>query len=970
MFNKFAARLLAYKADAPFAILLCGLLTCTGITAQASQLTHTDGERLSDWMLRQPSSALLYTAGLQWQVPSEQDAQAKLKRKVLEALNVTPLVSSTDKANLSKLVEALPVTGRVRLSQADARWLQAHLSQDPVLKADHKVLLPNRPTTVSVLLQSGGLCTVPHRPGAQVRNYLQACLPSQLESTDRAYIVQPDGAVVDYGIATWNQEAQDGIAPGALLWAPSRNSGFSNELSLQLVQFLATQSYENLLASVASGPMISVAGVIAAPVAATSAARSLPITSSDWGFVGLLQTPSARMSPAGDARFNVSRVYPYERINVFVQPFDWLEAGFRYSNVSNRLYGPLELSGTQEYKDKSIDFKLRLLQESAYVPQVAMGMIDFGGTGLFSSEYVVANKRFGNFDTSLGMGWGYLGSSGNITNPLSKLSSSFNTRGTDFGMGGTPAFKSFFRGPAALFGGVQYHTPWRNWVLKAEYDGNNYQNEPQANNRKQSTPFNFGVVYKPNSSVDLSLGVERGNTVMVGLTLRTSLPNLSVPKVSEPPTPKIAITRPQQAPEWVSTAADVSYMSNWVVQKIALHGSVMQVDIEALSGVHWNDRLHRILTILHRDAPANIQTFELNLNDQGVPLTQRVVNREAWVKQNTQLVPPSETVPAIVAVEPPVQTASKNTGLGFKADIPNKPEWERTPALFGYGVVPSWQQNIGGPDGFLLFRVGLSVPVQLRITNNVAITGSLGLNLYDNFGKFKYTAPSDMPRVRTYLREYMTATKFNVPNLQITHFSDLAPNQYYSVYAGYLESMYAGVGGEWMYRKWHSPFAFGVDINRLQQRSFNQYFGFGNAGDQTGYRVTTGHATAYIDTGWQNTQVKLSAGRYLAGDLGVTLDVGKTFANGVSVGAWATKTNVSAQRFGEGSFDKGLYLRIPFDVMTTSRSGNVASLNYNPLTRDGGARLNRDFTLYGATSPRSQRETSYMPAALPLNRGN
>jgi hypothetical protein len=141
-------------------------------------------------------------------------------------------------------------------------------------------------------------------------------------------------------------------------------------------------------------------------------------------------------------------------------------------------------------------------------------MIDFGGTGLFSSEYVVANKRFGNLDASLGMGWGYLGSSGNITNPLSKLSSSFNTRSalTQVWAVRLPSNHSS-GGPAALFGGVQYNTPWRNWVLKAEYDGNNYQNEPQANNRKQTSPFNFGVVYKPNSSVDLSVGIERGNTV-------------------------------------------------------------------------------------------------------------------------------------------------------------------------------------------------------------------------------------------------------------------------------------------------------------------------------------------------------------------------------------------------------------------------------------------------------------------------
>jgi hypothetical protein len=198
-------------------------------------------------------------------------------------------------------------------------------------------------------------------PGAQVRNYLQACVPAQFVNTERAYIVQPDGVVLNYGIALWNQEAQTELAPGALVWAPTRSSGFSEKFSLNLAQFLATQNYETVLTADVSRPVYSGASAV---TASTAAARSLPMTASDWGFVGLLQTPSARMAPASDARFNSTRVYPYERINVFVQPFDWLEAGFRYTNVSNRLYGPLELSGTQAYKDKSIDFKLRLLEES------------------------------------------------------------------------------------------------------------------------------------------------------------------------------------------------------------------------------------------------------------------------------------------------------------------------------------------------------------------------------------------------------------------------------------------------------------------------------------------------------------------------------------------------------------------------------------------------------------------------------
>jgi len=925
--------------------------------AHASQVAPIEGERMSDWMLRQMPNDLAYPLGLQWRVPSEREAQAKLK---------LDLLSNADGMNsgLKAFVAALPVTGRVNLNQTDARWLQAHPSQDPVLKAEHIVSLPLRPTIVSVLLQNGDVCTVPHAPGTQARYYIQACLPAQADTPDLAWVVQPDGSVQSFGIVHWNQEEQSQPAPGAVIWAPA--SGFG--MSVQLAQFVATQTYEDVLKAGKSSmqtEQLSKPIAKAAPSASSRLAptlSNLPITSNDWGMTGLLQTPTARMPPVGDARFNTGRVYPYERINVFVQPLDGLEAGFRYTSIVNRVYGPIALSGTQSDKDKSIDFKLRLLEENALMPQVALGMIDVGGTGLFSSEYLVANKRFGNLDASFGMAWGNLGARGNVPNPLARLSSSFDTRSALQGMGGTPAFKSFFRGPAALFGGVQYQSPWRNWVLKAEYDGNNYQHEPQANNRKQITPLNYGAVYRSSPSVDFSVGFERGNTLMIGLTLHTSLAQLSTPKVSDPPTPKVVVARPQVEPEWVGTSADSYDMSGWVVKKLSKQGTVLKVQIESLVGVHWNDRIERIVTLLHRDAPSYIDTFELTLADQGVPLTMRVVDRAAWVKQHTELVPPAEVKQAVVALEPASSSSLDTTNLtNAKTE---ETLWELKPAPYGYGLVPSWQQNIGGPDGFLLFRAGLSVPMQVRLASNVFITGNLSINLIDNYGKFKYTAPSNMPRVRTYLREYMTTSKINLSSLQVTHFSNLSDNTYYSMYAGYLEGMYAGAGGEWMYRQWHSPYAFGVDLNRVQQRSFNQYFGVNHAGDQSGYRVTTGHATAYWDTGWQNTTLKLSAGRYLAGDVGATLDMSRTFANGVAVGAWATKTNVSAQRFGEGSFDKGLYLRIPFDVMTTTRSGNVANLAYNPLTRDGGARLNREFTLYGATSPKSQKETGYVPAPM------
>ncbi len=905
-----------------------------------------DGERLSDWLLRQNPGPQAYPLGLMWLTPSERSDQTILEGELLYQLQHLPGVPDDSRARLLAMVNALPATGRVRLPKADARWLQAHPQDDPVLRADHTLVLPQRPTTVSVLTSDGRRCTLPHQSGAQARDYLRACGREHARLVDRLWLVQADGRVSEFGVAPWNAQTQDEPAPGALIWAPSRQAPWAAALAGRLTQFLATHSHDAVLAAVAVQPSAE----LRALAATEPAARDAEISANDWGLTGLLQTPTARMPAAGEVRFHFSRVHPYERSNVFVQPFDALELGFRYTNVLNRLYGPESLSGKQAYKDKSIDIKFRLLEESAHWPQVAVGITDLGGTGLFSSEYLVANKRWGAWDASLGLAWGYLGAGGNLGTPLAGLDPRFKVRGGFTGFGGTPNTTAYFRGPTALFGGVQYTSANGQWLWKAELDGNNYRHEPQGNVQKQRTPVNVGLVHRLNPSIDLTAALERGNTVMVGVTLHTSVARLSAPKVSDPPTPRLLAARPSAEPNWLGTAADVSEMSGWGVRKITRDQDTLRVEIDNAGGAHWDERTERIAAVLHRDAPAAIEVFKLVFVQQGVALSERRIDRQAWVSGQTALQEPAQRLTAITAQRPPATASNTQTTL-----------WERPVSRFSYGLVPSFQQNIGGPDGFLLFRAGLAVPVGWKVAENVSLNGTLSLNILDNFDSFKYTAPSNLPRVRTYLREYMTNSRVNVSNLQITHFDSLGADQYYSAYAGYLESMYGGLGGEWLYRPWHSPWALGVDLNRVQQRNFDQGLGFDKAGSQTGYRQSTGHATLYWDTGWNDTHAKLSAGRYLAGDMGATLDVSRSFKNGVTMGAWATKTNVSAEKFGEGSFDKGLYLRIPFDVMTTSRSANVANLVYSPLTRDGGARLNRSFTLYGASTARSLADTRFKP---------
>ena len=59
----------------------------------------------------------------------------------------------------------------------------------------------------------------------------------------------------------------------------------------------------------------------------------------------------------------------------------------------------------QDYKDKGFNAKLRLKKEGT-LPAVAIGFNDLAGTGIYSSEYIVASYGINNLDMHFGIGWG------------------------------------------------------------------------------------------------------------------------------------------------------------------------------------------------------------------------------------------------------------------------------------------------------------------------------------------------------------------------------------------------------------------------------------------------------------------------------------------------------------------------------------------------------------------------------------
>ncbi len=78
----------------------------------------------------------------------------------------------------------------------------------------------------------------------------------------------------------------------------------------------------------------------------------------------------------------------------------------------------------------------------------------------------------------------------------------------------------------------------------------------------------------------------------------------------------------------------------------------------------------------------------------------------------------------------------------------------------------------------------------------------------------------------------------------------------------------------------------------------------------------------------------------------------KTFDCGGTLGEYAVFASAGS-KYGKGSFNKGIHLSMPCDIFFTNSSRSDVAAPYAPLTRDGGASVNRRYSLYALT----ERET-------------
>ena len=651
-------------------------------------------------------------------------------------------------------------------------------------------------------------------------------------------------------------------------------------------------------------------------------------TYSHFGNHGLVQMPNARFGQPGNFAVGWVRVAPYRFLTINITPLDWFEAAVRYTGQEDRRYQLAAAIGdTQSNKDKGIDAKIRLLKEDVWLPQVALGVRDLGGTGLFGSEYLVASKRFNSLDVSAGLGWGLMGSRGQISNPMKVLSDRFNSRSSTTGEGGTLSLDDYFSGDSvSVFGGVSYRTEIPGLVANLELDGSNYTED--SSSITSSSPFNLGLTYRYNPVVDFQVGFERGDTLSAGVVLRTNFAESQQPLKLDP---EVQVSRDKLDTEQFSEMLSNSAFDISVVRDLptvyALDGNFNRYPDDAKG-----------LASVAKLAAGQLDGRDLSITEAsyGMPVREWTI--------------PPPVIERLADNDLDAREVSR-TVLGNDPTAKSRPDAEfsqfMNPWDASFKIAPNLEQSFQSPEAFWIYRLKLSGHAELKYKESTSLLADVSASLSDNYDELRLQESSLLPPVRTQVRQYFKENReLYLERLQLTHFEPFAPSWYSQMYVGHLEPMFSGFGGELLYRPYDTWWSVGFDVNRVWQRSFDSFAG------RQDYVVNTGHVSANFELPWDGLRLKSSYGRYLAGDKGVTIDAAREFDNGFTVGVWATQTDVSAREFGEGSFDKGAYLLIPFDVFTTESTRSLGSIGWRPMQRDGGQKLGRRFDLYQMTQSR------------------
>ncbi|MFD1342224.1 YjbH domain-containing protein [Litorisediminicola beolgyonensis] len=669
-----------------------------------------------------------------------------------------------------------------------------------------------------------------------------------------------------------------------------------------------------------------------------------------YGVPGLIDMPVATQSPDATLSTTVATFGGVTRSTLTFQITPRISGSFRYSRLSDAdLQG---VNSDDTYYDRSFDVRFLLLKESRWLPDLTLGLQDIAGTGLSGAEYVVATKEvLPGLRVTGGLGWGRLGTEDPFTSTGERPNQLIDT-------GGQLNTDRYFRGDVAGFGGVSYDVNER-LRLAVEYSSDAYLLETRRAGEERSSPWNYGIDYRFRNGTQLSLFQINGTETGVKLSLPLN------PKIAPVPGGSGAGPLPVR-PRSQSDIADLGWTtdpSGTATRRKALADALDEQGI-TLEG----------LEVGPRRAVARIVNRRYHAVSEAVGRTTRTMTRVLPGSVETLVVVPVENgIPASAIslsrrdLEAHEFDAAAlmfpKTRFSDAAGLAPAPFDDAYPS-FDWGLSPFASYSAFDPDDPFRVDFGLRLSGDYRITPGLSLSGAVSTRLAGNIGESNRRNNTQLPAVRTDFKNYAENRGPVLDRLTLQHVAHPVKDIYSRVTVGYLERMYAGASAELLWKPVTSRLALGAEVNYVRKRDYDGGLGLTdnittNDIDAIEREIPNlnGHLSAYYKLG-SGFHAQVDAGRYLAGDYGATLSLKREFANGWKIGAFATKTDVSSEQFGEGSFDKGVTLEIPLNWVLGEPTRSSSSFTVRPVTRDGGARLRVQDRLYESVRDAHQPEAA------------
>lgn len=651
---------------------------------------------------------------------------------------------------------------------------------------------------------------------------------------------------------------------------------------------------------------------------------------STYGTPGYINMPSGAVLPDGQIRSTLSFFDNTQFYSFNFQISPRLFGTFRYTIIDG-----FDTAGDRF--DRSFDIGYLLSEETKTFPSVVIGLRDFGGTGIYASEYIAATKHFQNRRLSLtgGLGWGRLATHGGFSNPLGLLGSHFDkTRDISVAPiedAGKISFGDWFTGDAAFFAGLSYRLSDR-LSFKMEYSSDAQVLEQKRLGFEHKTPINAALTYHFKNGGELTGYILHGSTFGLQASFATDPFRSRVPGGMEKAPPAILPRSSRAHLTWSDIdTVQASLSKSLSTQGLRLEGISTQGDttiirVRNLRYPAEAQALGRAFRVAANTLPITVETIRVELTALGVPTTRVTLRRQDLEELEHDLEASWKSF-----ARARIEDAAGSDIIPTQGIYP-KLDWSLTPYL---------EPSFFDPDNPVRADLGLHASASYDLGNGLIFSGSVRKPLVGNLNEVTRKSNSVLPHVRTDAGAYHKQSDLQIRHLTAEYFFRPGRNLFGRLSAGYLEMMYGGVSAELLWKPVDSRLALGAEINYARQRSFDQLFGFQD------YDIVTGHASAYYDFG-SGYQGQMDVGRYLAGDWGATFSLDREFANGFSFGAFFSLTNVSFDDFGEGAFDKGIRFNIPIDWLTgLPKKGGYGAV-IRPVQRDGGARLNVRNRLYDA----------------------